>query len=512
VATAVPGAGCGARSSLGLGFSETEWAPVPDASFQDQSVDAVPPEDAPPYDAPAASDALCSIGSSRCDDAGRDTGSDADADVADADADFVDASDADSADDDVADSAATCPGLDFTFAAHGLGQFPSPPHPYPSGFALQSDGKILVLGYNPLVPSNEAALVARYLPDGSPDTTFGQAGVATIPVAHGITFPLAVAVQPDGKIVVSGLQNSENFFLVRLDPTGALDTGFGTNGFATQPTLGARPWALAVRPNGSILVAGDQFISPSDPILVAQYDSTGKIDPTFGTAGSTVLVVGSSATAQHALLQPDGKLLVAGHATPGAAGHWVLALARFAVDGSLDTTFGSGGTTTTDTGAQYAFASGLATQSTGAIVVSADDDQNALADFRLVRYTPDGQLDVSFGTNGVAHADFFGAEDRPVGVSVLPGDALVVAGQVSDSMDAGVLQDVGLARFTADGSLDATFGNGGRLVVYRFPAGLLNAGVALQLLQPDGKLLMCGAYGASPAGTQGTLVLLRACL
>jgi uncharacterized delta-60 repeat protein len=174
--------------------------------------------------------------------------------------------------------------------------------------------------------------------------------------------------------------------------------------------------------------------------------------------------------------------------------------------GALDVTFGSGGTATSPVAGGIVV--GMAVQSTGAIVLSVAMEGTPNDDFLLFRYTPSGQLDPTFGNGGMARADFFGGRDYAMGLSVLPGDALLVAGTVDESTDAGRFVDLGIARFTANGQADTTFATGGKLVT-RFPQGGVDE-VDAQGLQADGKLVVAG-YGAraNDGGDDEILTLAR---
>jgi uncharacterized delta-60 repeat protein len=379
--------------------------------------------------------------------------------------------------------------LDPTFGTAGITTLVDPRNPAPGAIALQPDGKIVIGAGD---PGGRSIAVARFDATGGLDTAFGGGGFAALSPPWNDSNPGAVLVQPDGKIAVVGWDaNSPR--LARFSPDGALDPSFGQGGLAVAPTQWPN-WfrSGALLSDGSILVAGGFDYQHVDfDLLLAKYDRNGVLDPSFGTGG--VVTVPGMGEGERLLVLPDGKILVGVGQEKGISSRQ-LVLARYTAKGDLDTTFGSGGTLTEPPGS-FIFA-GMALQSTGAIVVSITMGGGATDDFLVLRYTPSGQLDPSFGNGGVARTDFFGARDYAMGLSLLPSDALVVAGSVHEPTDAGERVDVGIVRYTADGQIDTTFAAGGKLVT-RLPDGPAEP-TRVQALQPDGKLVVAG-YGERPA-------------
>ncbi|MGW1624481.1 calcium-binding protein, partial [Streptomyces sp. NPDC002172] len=226
-------------------------------------------------------------------------------------------------------------------------------------------GKIVAAGS----VGGEAA-VARYNADGSLDTTFGGDGMVTTDLAPSLQEGgdlRALAVQPDGKIVVAGEVGSTrfDFVLVRYNTDGSLDTGFGTNGIQ-RTDFGDydSAEALAVQPDGKIVAAG----SSGGRAALARYNTNGTLDPGFDGNG---LVLTPGGGAEDMKLQGDGRIVVAGS---GPGGFNVL---RYNTDGGLDSGFGNGGRVATSFGGSDA-AHGVALQSDGRIVAAGqggpDDD------------------------------------------------------------------------------------------------------------------------------------------
>jgi uncharacterized delta-60 repeat protein len=203
--------------------------------------------------------------------------------------------------------------------------------PSVTAMALQADGKILIASGGPtpsmLPDAPSAGSLARYKPNGSVDRSFGVAGQAAC-----VASASAVCVQPDGKIVVAGsltgqlhaAGNFTGFGLVRYDPDGSLDTTFGVRGGSTTVFAPTGPlasaWSLVLQPNGRILAAGQagQREMPTQlstsSFALARYGPTGRLDPTFGANGTATTAFGTNtAFISAAILQPDGRLVVAGN-------------------------------------------------------------------------------------------------------------------------------------------------------------------------------------------------------
>jgi uncharacterized delta-60 repeat protein len=408
---------------------------------------------------------------------------------------------------------ATCAmGLDPTFGSAGIAQLVDPPNPEPSAIALQADGKILVCGR--VRSSEHSIVVARYTTTGTLDMTFGTGGVASLPPVAGGASGLGMAVQPDQKIVVVGYGEDSNrdyvWQVARLDDKGILDAKFGKAGLAPSPTVKpARSATVALLGDGSILVAGGVNNGNADyDFLVAKYDRNGSFDGTFGAGGVVTTSFGPSVdVASRIVVQRDGKIVVGGHTkilNDAGVIEYDLAIARYTGLGVLDGKFGAQGKQVTPLGNGDFDVAGMELQSTGAIVVSATTFYTPNDDFFLVRYTPEGVLDATFGKSGVTQTDFFGAGDYPAGLTVLPGDALLVAGTVHEPSDAGDVAEFGIARYGARGQLDTTLAPGGKLVT-RFPGATWDD-IDVQAVQIDGKLVV-GGYARRT--TDGVVELLN---
>jgi uncharacterized delta-60 repeat protein/uncharacterized repeat protein (TIGR01451 family) len=274
-----------------------------------------------------------------------------------------------------------------------------------------------------------------------------------------------------------------------LDPTFAGD-GRVTTDFAQGVDRG---FAVALQSDGKVLVAGRAHTGSDHDFGLARYNSNGSLDTSFGTGGlATTDFAGSADYGRALALQSDGKIVVAGRA--GTGGDDDFALARYTISGTLDASFGTGGLVTTDFAGEDDRAYGLALQPDGKILAAGYAHTAPVQDdFALARYTISGTLDTTFGTDGIVTTTFSGEDDRGYGLALQPDGKIVVAGYAYAGL---ARDDFALARYTITGTLDTTFGTGG-LVTTSFTTGD-DHGHAV-ILQPDGRIVVAGyAPGAGP--------------
>jgi len=253
--------------------------------------------------------------------------------------------------------------------------------------AVQPDGKIVMTGFSNNGSNADFALV-RYTSSGALDPTFGSGGKVITPVGSGDDSGEAVALQSDGKIVVAGYSNGD-FALVRYTSSGVPDNTFGSGGKVTTSigTGSDAGGAVVIQSDGKIVVAGYSFKSTFDAdFALVRYTSSGALDPTF-SGGTVTTTFGTFADqARQVALQSDGKIVVGGIRSNGSTYEW--ALARYSSSGVLDPTFGTGGKVTTPIGSSTDAGSAVALQSDGKIVVAGDSSNGGNADFAVVRYIP----------------------------------------------------------------------------------------------------------------------------
>jgi uncharacterized delta-60 repeat protein len=380
--------------------------------------------------------------------------------------------------------------LDTTFhATYGFVTYNSRANSYDFGnaVAIQPDGKILVGGilYS---GSSHDALLLRYHSDGTIDSGFGTGGAFFYDGGvSGLDSIYAIAIQPDGKILAAGIieYGSYDVLVIRLNSNGTLDPGFGAGGIVTYGTLSNTDEAKAVvlQPDGKIIVAGYFDNGSNDDVLLLRYTSSGLPDTGFGTGGVAVFgsAEGLSEEAKVVLLQPDGRIVVAGSRYNGIDQDIILL--RFNNNGTLDAGFGSGGIVVYDTGFDD-ITNSAALQVDGKIVV-AGEHRNSAANPIILRFNANGSLDTGFGGSGVIHY----SKDYDANAVALQTDGkIIVAGEISNPDPAGF--DVLLFRLLSNGSLDSGFGTGG-IFTFGTSSSTYDYGNAIAI-QTDGNIVVVG--------------------
>jgi uncharacterized delta-60 repeat protein len=206
-----------------------------------------------------------------------------------------------------------------------------------------------------------------------------------------------VAIQPDGKIVISGYCRDnvgpDVFAVLRFNANGTLDAGFGTGGFLTTSFFGQDDFgvSLLLQTDGRIVVTGTASDAQGGGNFgLVRYSADGTLDSTFGSGGKVITAfTGGHASGPRAPLQADGKIVLAGNFVPTGTRTAAVALTRHNSDGSLDTSFGTAGRTTTSIFGFFEAATAVAIQPDGNIVVAAEtqktQDGNSL-EFAALRY------------------------------------------------------------------------------------------------------------------------------
>jgi serralysin len=307
-----------------------------------------------------------------------------------------------------------------------------------TALALQPDGKIVVAGGLTTAPHSNYSLfrVDRYNLDGSPDRSFGLNGVVTTDFGGGGAFANAITLQLDGKIIVAGwaytgAQGSDyhDFAIARYNPDGSPDVNFGSEGkIITSFGNSSGIIGVTLQPDYKIVVVGFSGNWPSSDFALARYNSDGSLDKSFRYSGLFTTRFGGDSWGRAVVVQPNGKILVAGDAKPNPSVYYVFALARYNPDGSLDTNFDQDGLVTTDFG-QSAVGQSLVLQPDGKIIVAGNIYNGAVYDYGLTRYGSDGSLDTSFDGDGMVTTPFGDAYYR-VSTALQPDGKIVLAGSV----------------------------------------------------------------------------------
>ncbi|HEY7986383.1 MAG TPA: cadherin-like domain-containing protein, partial [Methylophilaceae bacterium] len=367
---------------------------------------------------------------------------------------------------------------------------------------VQSDGKILVTGSGglPNATGYDFAII-RYNVDGSVDNSFNSNGKVFTDFGSLTDSANAVVVQPDGKILVAGTaggtaSTAASFAVARYNSDGSLDSTFDGNGKATTnftSVLGSAASSVALQADGKVVVAGSaQNVGTGEDFAVARFNADGSLDSTFGTNGKVTTNLGPGPSnddfATSEAIQANGKIVVGGYST-NINGNTDFSLVRYNTNGSLDTSFNATGKVTTDFNNSYDKLYSITIQADGKIIAVGSINNQ---DFALARYNTDGSLDTSFGTNGKLTSDFFNRADIAKSVIVQSDGKILVTGSVTTPY----AQEIGLERFNADGSLDSTFGNNGKLITDVGIPGYDFYSVGNSVtVEADGKILIAGGNG-----------------
>ena len=387
---------------------------------------------------------------------------------------------------------------------------------------------------------------------GTLDTSFGTGGKVLTPMGTNWDDAEAVVSQPDGKVIVVGeafTASGWKVALARYRADGTLDPTFGSGG-KVLGSGGSEAHAVLLEPSGNIVIAGSTLdggsfakfyvqrftasgafngfastdIGTSSDVAwaiarqpdgklvvvgyagqsfaIVRYTASLTLDTTFGTGGVVVTSIGSSNSPNAVAIQADGKIVAAG--TVGSSNNDDFGLLRLNTNGSLDATFGVGGKVRTDLGSSFETLDGLVIQGDGKIVAAGGTVRGAGRDFALARYLADGSLDASFGTAGVATASIDPSYDIAYALLLQPDGKLVAAGQTRTG---GTNDDFGVARFLSDGSLDPTFASGGVTTIPIAGGDVANA----LSQQADGRIVVAGTSGVGQSDSDFAVVRLEGC-
>ncbi|NOU43388.1 MAG: DUF4347 domain-containing protein, partial [Methyloglobulus sp.] len=276
-----------------------------------------------------------------------------------------------------------------------------------------------------------------------------------------------------------------------LNTTDSISYALGTNSFIGKHGNGStnfdfngkiddvRIYNRALGASEIAALSGDLYQSTSN---IAVTINSVNDAPTFNAgSGSATTTIGTGDDWARAMaVQADGKTVVVGYASNGSNDDF--AIVRYNVDGSLDTSFGTGGKVTVGVGSSTDEAYAVTIQADGKIIVAGRSHNGSSMDFAVIRLNTNGSLDTNFAGTGKVMVDFAGTTEDTQTVIVQP-DGKIIIGGTSNSLFA-------LARLNSDGSLDTSFGTGGKVTTDATVAA--DSGYSLAL-QSDGKILMAGA-------------------
>jgi uncharacterized delta-60 repeat protein len=425
---------------------------------------------------------------------------------------------------------ASLKGLDTGFGQNGVLAAPLSTAEHDRLLAVANGpvGSFYAAGWSS--PGGDNAMVlAKFDPDGKLNPAFGQGGMATVNVAVGgktVEVARAVAVQPDGKILISGpfeknpkgtgtAAKDTDIAVLRFDATGKPDPGFGKGGTAIIDFGAGKPidaetyvtdnsWGMAALSNGRIVVFGSTPSPDREDAdwAMAGLTSAGVLDKAFGTNGITrVDNNNGNDSPRNMAVQPDGKLVFTGYSRD-AADVVSPAIIRTTPDGKPDAGFGQNGVATATVlpgGVAESYSVALQGDKFVMAGYGHGADPNEKVDLISYRFNADGSWDKTYGTDGLTRIDIAKDADRARNLTILPDGRILVVG--SGSPSAGLV-DAMVALLDKDGKPVTTFGTDGRVLSDLGGPGDAWFGVSVA---PDGKSVMLAGYkGADPKATDGS--------
>lgn len=364
------------------------------------------------------------------------------------------------------------------------------------GIAVHPEGRIMVSGYTRAADHREHAALACYRPDGSLDTHFNGSGKIVISADTTDSDSWTLAIQPDGKVVMAAVLYTEVASWIgvyRYLADGSPDITFDQDGFVLT-SLGTEYLglnAIALQPDGKILVGG--YVGHSnenfDRFYVARYLADGMLDKSFDGDGIAITTVGESYTGIRSLLiQPDSKIIAAGYGVFN--NYYAFAAVRYNTNGSVDHSFGVEGIAIARFGDADAKCMSAALQPDGKIVLGgfAFSSLTGFTEFAAARLNMAGTLDNSFHGDGMATITVSGNADQSRTLLLQPDGKIWLGGYAHSNINGG--SDMALVRLHSNGIPDDSF-DGDGVKVYEDD---LNTSSTMNSIafQPDGKIVGTG--------------------
>jgi uncharacterized delta-60 repeat protein len=348
----------------------------------------------------------------------------------------------------------------------------------------------------------------------SPDSTFNGTGRNIFSVGGTLDFGDNIALQPDGKIIMTGasmnLGGTVSLGVARLNADGSFDNTFGTAGVSLvgmggMPSQGGFEPEIVIQPDGKILICGYGWNASDDDMFVCRLLPGGSLDPAFGTGGivyANLSAVGQPDAAYALTTDAAGNIYACGSTRVGGTPFTNdVAIIKLTPSGAFDPAFSGDGKLLLDLSGSWDFGYGIAVRTDGKIIVTGYS--GLPANFFAVRLLPDGSYDPAFGTAGKTTVDIMGTNsaDDCWGMTLSPDGKIVIVGDAFNQSTSAF--DAAIVRLTADGAPDITFSSDG---IATFPVSTESTIMRNVIVQPDGKYLVSGS--AKMSGNDDYAVLM----
>lgn len=383
------------------------------------------------------------------------------------------------------------PKPDSTFNGTGYNLIEDYPDFEPNHIAMQADGKILAAGYGniTIAHGNFDGLLARINQDGTLDTGFGAGGVKVLDIDGNQDRVSGLHLLPDGKILVL-LESFYRSFLIQLNPDGSYDTSFGNAGILSIPTNNSEQAnALLIQGDNKILILSDYVLSNKYVVTVRRCNTDGTLDASYGDNGRVTLEnLPQFFYAPFGALQADGKLVLSGtYGYLNSSGYLVV---RLNTDGTLDNSFSGDGIFLKTLGnvANPAVPESIALKSDGTIYLGGAAPGSTDVSLTILSLTANGTTTPGFGFGGLAQVSF-GTYATAKSLVLQPDGKIIAAGfKYIDQTSSNFM----LARLNTNGTLDPTFGNAGKVLLSPFASDYNLEIFAQSALAPNGSLVCLG--------------------
>jgi uncharacterized delta-60 repeat protein len=353
---------------------------------------------------------------------------------------------------------------------------------------IQSDGKIILAGHSYNGSDYDFAMV-KFQSNGLLDSSFNFNGLLTFKVGTENDRSYGLSIQSDGKYLICGYAangTDGDFAIARVNINGSLDSSFSSDGIAIV-SIGSKrdiAYALAVQGDGKILLGGASTTDFGTSIGIARFNSDGTLDTSFNKNGKLISSLNTESLneAYSILVQTDNKIIIGGFSGDASSGDFLIA--RYLNNGKLDTSFNKQGFIVSDFGSSNSFASTIALQGDGKILVCGTSLQCSKYDMVLARYNINGSPDINFGSQGKTLAFISNSYNEAKSLIIQPDGKIIVAGDI----EVGTKDQFGLIRIKPNGIVDSTFGIDGGVTT-----NIGSSSIPTQLgLQADKKILLTG--------------------